>query len=137
MSDKERPVFADIQRGKRTGTLSRALFLNHGVVMEFIESSRFDLLLPAQGKTMSAIEKITIFHRLGLHLRAGAELTRVASRFKSHIQVSNGHQQVNAKSLLGLLTLGAIYGTVLEFSAEGEDASQAIQGIRDLMDSWK
>jgi phosphocarrier protein HPr len=86
---------------------------------------------------MSVIEKITIFHRLGLHLRAGAELTKVASRFKSHILVSNGHQQVNAKSLLGLLTLGAIYGTVLEFSAEGDDASQAIQAIRDLIYTWK
>ncbi len=79
--------------------------------MEFIESSRFHFFLSTQGKTMSVIEKITIFHRLGLHLRAGAELARVALRFKSDIQVSNGHHQVNAKSLLGLLTLGAIYGT--------------------------
>jgi len=39
--------------------------------------------------------------------------------------------------LLDLLTLGAIYGTVLEFSAEGEDAPQAIQAIRVLISSWK
>jgi phosphotransferase system HPr-like phosphotransfer protein len=36
-----------------------------------------------------------------------------------------------------LLTLGAIYGTVLEFSAEGEDASKAVQAIRELIYSWK
>ena len=137
MFDKKRPVFADVQRGKRTGTLSRALFLNHGVVMELIESNRLNRLIASQGNAMSVIEKITIFHRLGLHLRAGAELTRVASRFKSRIQVSNGYRQVNAKSLLDLLTLGAIYGTVLEFSAEGEDASQAIQAVRDLIYTWK
>lgn len=105
--------------------------------MELIESNRLNRLIASQGNAMSVIEKITIFHRLGLHLRAGAELTRVASRFKSRIQVSNGYRQVNAKSLLDLLTLGAIYGTVLEFSAEGEDASQAIQAVRDLIYTWK
>jgi phosphocarrier protein HPr len=105
--------------------------------MEFIEPSRFHFFAASQGNAMSVIEKITIFHRLGLHLRAGAELTRVANRFKSRIQVSNGYRQVNAKSLLDLLTLGAIYGTVLEFSAEGEDASKAVQAIRELIYSWK
>jgi phosphocarrier protein HPr len=105
--------------------------------MELIESNRLNGLIASKGKAMSAIEKITIFHRLGLHLRAGAELTRLASRFKSDIWVSNGYRRVNAKSLLDLLTLGAIYGTVLEFSAEGEDASRAIQAIRDLIYTWK
>ena len=105
--------------------------------MEFIEPSRFHFFAVSQGNAMSVIEKITIFHRLGLHLRAGAELTGVANRFKSRIQVSNGYRQVNAKSLLDLLTLGAIYGTVLEFSAEGEDASRAIQAIRELIYTWK
>jgi len=105
--------------------------------MERMLSSPFDSFLLTERKAMSVIEKITIFHRLGLHLRAGAELARVALRFKSDIQVSNGHHQVNAKSLLGLLTLGAIYGTVLEFSVEGDDAPQAIQAIRDLIYTWK
>jgi phosphocarrier protein len=86
---------------------------------------------------MRIIEKIPILHGLGLHLRAGAELVRVASRFQSEIQISNGTLRVNAKSLLGLLTIGAIYGTVLEFSAEGEDASEAIKAIRGLLAAWK
>ena len=105
--------------------------------MEFIESNRLHLLTVSEGKVMSVIEKITIFHRLGLHLRAGAELTRLANRFKSDIRVSNGYRKVNAKCLLDFLTLGAIYGTVLEFSAEGEDASKAVQAIRELIYSWK
>jgi phosphocarrier protein HPr len=105
--------------------------------MEFIEPIPFHLFLSSRGNAMSAIEKITIFHRLGLHLRAGAELIRVTSRFKSDIRVSNGFRRVNAKSLLDLLTLGAIYGTVLEFSADGEDAPQAIQAVRELIYSWK
>lgn len=86
---------------------------------------------------MRIIEKIPILHRLGMHLRAGAELVKVTSRFKSHILVSGGGHPVNAKSLLGLLTLGAIYGTVLEFSVAGDDAPQAIQAIRELLKGWK
>ena len=86
---------------------------------------------------MKIIEQIPVLHRLGLHLRAAAELARVAGRFKSKVEVSNGYRQVNGKSLLDLLTLGAIYGTLLEFSADGEDASEAIRGIRGVLDSWK
>ncbi len=93
--------------------------------------------LNTQGVSMRIIEKIPILHRLGLHLRAGAELVRVSSRFKSRIQVSNGGTSVDAKSLLGLLTLGAIYGTVLEFSAEGEDAGEAIRAISALLKEWE
>src|ERR1700690_704935 len=104
--------------------------------MEII-STHFDQLVLAQGSSMRIIEKVPILHKLGMHLRAGAELVKVTSRFKSHIQVSSGGHAVNAKSLLGLLTLGAIYGTVLEFSAEGEDSSQAIQAIRQLLKTWK
>lgn len=86
---------------------------------------------------MKIIENIPILHRLGMHLRAGAQLVRVASRYHCDIRVSRGGHKANAKSLLELLTLGAIYGTVLEFSANGEDASQAISAIRELLDTWK
>jgi phosphocarrier protein len=105
--------------------------------MELTASDRFDPLLPIKDKTMSVIEKIPLLHRLGLHLRAGAELTRLANQFKSRIYVSNGYREVNVKSLLDLLTLGAIYGTLLEFSAEGEDATQAIRAIRELIYTWR
>lgn len=104
--------------------------------MDFISTADEPLLM-VQGATMKIVEKIPILHKLGLHLRAGAELVKVSSRFKSRIEVSKGGAAVNAKSLLGLLTMGAIYGTVLEFSAEGEDASQAIQAIRELLKTWK
>ena len=92
---------------------------------------------PGREGQMSIIEKIPILHRLGMHLRAGAELVKVASRFQSRIRVSRDGAGVDAKSILGLLTLGAIYGTVLEFSAEGEDAPQAIEAIRELLRDWE
>jgi phosphocarrier protein len=115
-----------------------ALFLfSEGIEMELIFNENSRPFNGVEGSTMRIIEKIPIFHRLGLHLRAGAELTRLANRFKSDIRVSNGVRAVNAKSLLDLLTMGAIYGTVLEFSAEGEDAPLAIQAIRELIYGWK
>ena len=85
---------------------------------------------------MRIIEKIPILSRLGLHLRAGAELVRATTKFQCQVRVSHGGRTVNAKSLIQLLTLGAIYGTVLEFSADGDDASQAIEAIRKLLRSW-
>jgi phosphocarrier protein len=103
--------------------------------MEYISTFHEPIRVP--GVSMKIAEKIPILHRLGMHLRAGAELVKVTSRFKSRIQVSGGGHAVNAKSILGLLTIGAIYGTVLEFSAEGEDASQAIQAIRELLKDWE
>ena len=103
--------------------------------MEFISTTYEPIRVP--GVSMKIAEKIPILHRLGMHLRAGAELVKVASRFKSHIEVAKGGTGVNAKSILALLTIGAIYGTVLEFSAEGEDASQAIQAIRELLKDWE
>ena len=82
--------------------------------------------------------KIPVLHQLGIHLRAGAQLVKAVSRFKSKILVSNGSgYAVNAKNLIDLLTIGAIYGSVLEFSAEGEDASEAIEAIRGLLKEWK
>ena len=86
---------------------------------------------------MKVIENLTVLHRLGIHLRSGAELAKLANQFKSVITVSNGSRVVNAKSILDLLTIGAIYGTVLEFSAEGTDASDAIQAIRALVQKWQ
>jgi len=93
---------------------------------------RFDRI-----SAMKTTLKIPILHRLGIHLRAGAQLVQVASRFKSRIMVSKGGAAVNAKSLIDLLTIGAIYGSVLEFSAEGSDASEAVQAIRELLNEWK
>ena len=82
---------------------------------------------------MKVSEKLTIQNKLGLHLRAAAELVKVANKFKSQITVSHGVQNVNCKSLLGLMTLAASRGTELEFIAEGEDAKDALAALRQLI----
>ena len=82
---------------------------------------------------MKLSEKMMVINKLGLHLRAAAELVKVANKFKSHIAIHHGVQNVNAKSLMGLMTLAAAKGTELEFTAEGEDAKDAIAALRQLL----
>ncbi len=82
---------------------------------------------------MKVSEKLLITNKLGLHLRAAAELVKVANKFKSQVIIHHGVQNVNAKSLMGLMTLAAAKGTELEFGAEGEDAKEALAALRQLL----
>jgi phosphotransferase system HPr (HPr) family protein len=82
---------------------------------------------------MKASEKLTIVNKLGLHLRAAAELVKVANKFKSQVTIHHGVQNVNAKSLMGLMTLAAAKGTEMEFSVEGEDAKEALAALKQLV----
>jgi len=78
-------------------------------------------------------EKILVINKLGLHLRAAAELVKVANKFKSHITITHGIQNVNAKSLMGLMTLAAAKGTELEFTTDGDDAKEAMAALKQLL----
>ena len=85
---------------------------------------------------MKLAEKIEIVNKLGLHLRAAAELVKTANKFKCHITIhhaAGGARNVNAKSLMGLMTLAAAKGTELEFEADGEDAKEAMSALRQLL----
>ena len=82
---------------------------------------------------MKVSEKMMVVNKLGLHLRAAAELVKIANKFKSHVMIRHGVQNVNAKSLMGLMTLAAAKGTELEIEAEGEDAKEAIAALRQLL----
>ncbi len=81
---------------------------------------------------MKITEKLPVINKLGLHLRAAAELVKVANKFKSQVMIHHGVQNVNAKSLMGLMTLAAAQGTELEFVAEGDDAKEAIAALKQL-----
>ena len=84
---------------------------------------------------MKLNEKMTIINKLGLHLRAAAELVKVANKFNSQVMIHHGIQNVNAKSLMGLMTLAAAQGTTIEFAAEGEDAKEALAALRKLLEN--
>jgi phosphocarrier protein HPr len=81
--------------------------------------------------------KIVVINRLGLHARAAAKLVRLASRFSSEIHLSreNANQQIDSKSILGILMLAASQGTRLIISINGPDELEAGDAIIHLFES--
>ena len=80
------------------------------------------------------IEKeITIINRLGLHARPAAMFVRIASRYRSEIWVEKEGEQINGKSIMGLMMLAAGQGSKLLIRCEGPDADRAMQEIEDLI----
>lgn len=79
-------------------------------------------------------EKINITNKLGLHARAAAKLSHLANNFSSDIFLLFNGDRVNAKSLLGILTLAASVGNDIIIEAEGDDESEAVSGIKELFE---
>jgi len=77
-------------------------------------------------------EQVMITNKLGLHARAAAKLVHTASAFDSEIFIGTEHEEVNAKSILGILTLAATKGTPLVVRAEGVDEKAAVAAIPAL-----
>ena len=82
-------------------------------------------------------QSILVSNRLGLHARAAAKLVRLASRFSSDIYISreDANQQIDSKSILGILMLAASKGTQLVISIEGEDEIEAGEAICQLFET--
>ena len=70
----------------------------------------------------------------GLHARPADLLVRLANQFESTIMISRGGEQMDCKSILSILTLGAAQGTELSVSAEGAAAQRAVDSIEQLFD---
>jgi phosphocarrier protein HPr len=81
-------------------------------------------------------QSVLVSNRLGLHARAAAKLVRLASRFSSEIHLSreDANQQIDSKSILGILMLAASKGTRLVISIEGEDEAEAGEAISKLFE---
>ena len=76
---------------------------------------------------------LTITHEVGLHARPASEFVKTAAKFSSDIEVSHGETTTNAKSILGVLTLGAHKGAELVIKAEGDDADVALKALQELV----
>lgn len=77
-------------------------------------------------------KKLKIINELGIHARPAGMLTRTASRFVSDIKLLKDGMEVNAKSIMGVMTLAAACGSSLEVIAEGRDEAEAVQAIAEL-----
>ncbi len=77
-------------------------------------------------------EKVEIINKLGLHARAAAKLSHLANTFDSDIFIVYNEDKVNAKSLLGILTLAASIGNYISIIVDGKDEMRAIKEIKNL-----
>lgn len=80
-------------------------------------------------------KEVTITNRAGIHARPAALLVQKASSFKSQIFFQKDSDKVNAKSIMGIITLGAGYKTTLVISAEGEDEEEAVNALVSLFEN--
>ena len=78
---------------------------------------------------------VTIRNRRGLHARAAAKLVMLAERFGAAIDVIHAGQSVPARSIMGLMMLGAGLGATLELRAEGWDAREALDALAALIEA--
>ncbi len=78
---------------------------------------------------------IEIKNKLGLHARAAAKLVHTAARFKSDIKVRKGDEEVDGKSILGILLLAAGRGSTVRVRADGEDERDALEAVEKLIDA--
>lgn len=77
-------------------------------------------------------KEIEIQNKLGLHARAAAKLVHTAARFSADVKVRKGEEEVDAKSILGVLLLAAPKGATLFVTASGSDEEEAVQSIQEL-----
>lgn len=87
---------------------------------------------------MSEIEDqtrvLTIKNKLGMHARAASLFVQTANKFDADITIAKGDQEVNAKSIMGILILAAACGSEVTIKARGEDALAALDAIDDLIE---
>lgn len=77
---------------------------------------------------------LEIKNKLGLHARAAAKLVHTAARFRSDVKVRKGSEEVDAKSILGILLLAAAQGSRITVTASGEDETEALSSIEQLIE---
>lgn len=79
--------------------------------------------------------EIEIKNKLGLHARAAAKLVHTAARFRCDIKIRKGDEEVDGKSILGILLLAAGRGTMITIKANGDDEAEAVEAIEKLIDA--
>lgn len=87
---------------------------------------------PESGDKEQVSKTVTVVNKLGIHARPAAMFVEVASRFSSTIFVEKDGEQINGKSIMGLMMLAAGQGSKLTLIAEGRDAAEAVTELEKL-----
>lgn len=78
-------------------------------------------------------KQIDIINKLGLHARAAAKFVTCANNFKSNVFLNHKAHEVNGKSIMGVMMLAAAKGTTITISVDGEDETEALAALVDLV----
>lgn len=80
-----------------------------------------------------AKKDFTILNKLGIHARPAAQFVKIANRFKADITVEKDGEEVDGKSIMGLMMLAAGHGSVITILTEGADEEAAMEALGDLV----
>ena len=78
-------------------------------------------------------KELTVVNRLGLHARPAAMFVRIASRHRAEVWVAKEGEEVNGKSIMGLMMLAAGQGSKLRIRCDGPDADKAMEELEELI----
>lgn len=78
---------------------------------------------------------VVVKNRAGIHARPAALIVQTASQFAAHIEFKNDHETINAKSIMGIITLGASYNSTITISADGDDETDAVERLAELFEN--
>ena len=92
-----------------------------------------DATTPASATALTRI--VTVINRRGLHARAAAKFVTLAERFGASVEVSRDGQSVSARSIMGLMMLGAGKGATMQLQADGWDAKEALEALVSLVEA--
>ena len=80
-------------------------------------------------------KKVTVTNEVGLHARPATYLIQKANEFKCGLWIEEGERRVNAKSLLGVLSLGVVQGTEISIVGDGVDETEAVDELCSLIEN--
>lgn len=78
--------------------------------------------------------ELTVKNKMGIHARPAAMIVRIANKYPADVVVEKDDEQVNGKSIMGLMMLAAGQGSVLRFSATGESAEKLLEDMKSLFE---
>ncbi len=81
-------------------------------------------------------QEVEIINKLGLHARAAAKLTQLASRFQCEVWMARKGRRINAKSIMGVMMLAAGKGSTVEIETDGVDEAAALQALVALIGDY-
>jgi phosphocarrier protein len=81
-------------------------------------------------------QEALIINKLGLHARASAKLTQLASSFKCEVMLSRNNRRINAKSIMGVMMLAAAKGATIGIETNGPDEEEAMAKIQALINDY-